>query len=316
MPIKIEGMKGYLSKSLSSVNENKINGLLAEIDFRSHLTSLGFKDRVSIGGWILRNNYHNQFGEHTVAVFPHIIEPDTDYPEPTSYNSVPPLGLHTICATFHQLGINSYYAKPMIDVINGRQKVTWKFLQLGLPYDTEYCDLADVLKNFTRRSKEHDFLENNTNVSGLPQTSIPGEFSKENLRVFMHSQFYFEISDIDGLLWGERFTYPLEIKEKTPATDKRLGGKYFGLDIGPFTKLAFFSARSGNLRSLYVIREIDNKATRKLVEWRFIRYEKLAQYASWQSQSGGKNMIGEGSTVIMIPMHAFSILDLNEINQL
>ena len=71
------------------------------------------------------------------------------------------------------------------------------------------------------------------------------------------SAFKSQISDVDGILWGERFTYPLEIKEKTAATDKVLGD-YFGLDVGPFVKLAYFAARQGNLHSLFIVREIDN----------------------------------------------------------
>ena len=39
-------MLQFLTKSLSSLNKNKLYGLLAEIDFRLHLKKLGFEDTV------------------------------------------------------------------------------------------------------------------------------------------------------------------------------------------------------------------------------------------------------------------------------
>ena len=52
--ISLGEMRKYLSKSITSLNQNKLNGLLAEVDFRNHLEALGFQDRVSVGGWIAR----------------------------------------------------------------------------------------------------------------------------------------------------------------------------------------------------------------------------------------------------------------------
>jgi len=116
-----------------------------------------------------------------------------------------------------------------------------------------------------------------------------------------------EISDIDGVIWGEQYTYPIEIKEKTAATDKKLGD-YFGLDVGPFVKLAFYAAKKGNLHSLFFVREINNTDDRELVDWWFITFDTLAQYASWNAQGGGTNMQGGGSTVVKIPKAEFTKL--------
>jgi hypothetical protein len=52
-------MLQFLTKSLSSLNQNKLYGLLAEIDFRLHLKKLGFEDRVSVGGWMERSTDGN-----------------------------------------------------------------------------------------------------------------------------------------------------------------------------------------------------------------------------------------------------------------
>lgn len=124
-----------------------------------------------------------------------------------------------------------------------------------------------------------------------------------------------EVSDIDGILWGEQYTYPIEIKEKTPGNDSKLGD-YFGLDVGPFVKLAFYAAKKGNLHSLFIVREIDNEATRGLVAWWFITFDKMAQYASWVTTGGGTTMLGGSSTVVKIPKSKFTKLDASSLSKL
>lgn len=302
-------MRKYLSQSLSSVNRNKINGLLAEIEFRNYLIAIGHSDRVSVGGWIARNTDTN-YGHNTVAVFPEIISVEKDYP-PTR-NPSPPLGLHTICATFHQIGIRSYYAFPVVDELNN---IEWKFKQLGLPVDKGIVDRQEVLDGFKVRERKYNFLRYNQDVEDIPSSALNEEFSKESLRVFLQQQYLMELSDVDGLLWGERFTYPIEIKEKTPATDNRLG-EYFGLDVGPFVKLAFYAAKKGNLHSIFVVREIDDVETRGLVKWWYITFNDMAQYASWTFSSGGRNMQGGASAVVRIPKAEFRELTQRAITTL
>src|SRR5262245_54739201 len=117
--ISLQSMRGYLSRSIASrhgdngaINRNKLNGLLAEIEFRRHLIALGFGDRVSAGGWIARSVGPGEFGHRTVVLFPRTIEPGTDF-GPESLPA-PSNGLHTICATFHQIGIHSYFCSPVV----------------------------------------------------------------------------------------------------------------------------------------------------------------------------------------------------------
>src|ERR1051325_10513041 len=102
MKLSLNSMRGYLSKSVSSINRNKVNGMLAEIDLRKTLSDLHFAERISIGGWVFRSTGAGQFAHDTVVVFPETIVPNQDYslgrelPEP-------PRRLHTICATFSRI---------------------------------------------------------------------------------------------------------------------------------------------------------------------------------------------------------------------
>ena len=158
--------------------------------------------------------------------------------------------------------------------------------------------------DFGERSRRYNFLRFHSNADLIPENAISDQFTKEHIRIAFQNNFMCEMSDIDGIFWGQQNTYPIEIKEKTVAVDQRVG-QYFGLDVGPFVKLAFYAAKRGNLHSLFVVREIDNQTERNLVNWWFIRFENLARFASWVPVSGGTNMQGGGSSVIKIPKSEF-----------
>lgn len=312
--LRAQDLRAYLSKSITSLNRNKLNGTLAEIDFRAYLNELGYSDRVSAGGWIARKTGEGEFGHDTVAFFPEHVLPNIEY-SPNRCLPPPPNGLHTICSTFHQIGIKSYYCMPTVEEENNPESVRWMALQLGIPGNPLPANFPVALEGFQPRQKRYNFLRYNTDVSGLPEEAVAEEFSKENIRVGFQNAFLSEMSDIDGILWGERYTYPLEIKEKTAAYDKKFGD-YFGLDVGPFVKLAFYAAKRGNLHSIFVVREIDNVDSRNLVNWWYITFDKLAQYASWTPRPGGTNMGGGGSSTVMIPKAEFGVFNAAAIRSL
>src|SRR4051794_29324981 len=142
-------MRRFLSKSISSGksggNLNKIRGLLAEVEFRTHLHNLGYGGRVSPGGWIARRNRDDgQFGRRTCVFFPEVIEPgisygfDRDLPQP-------PLGLHTICSTFHQTGIAAYYCAAKVRVSDTTDSIRWFAMQLGVPVQQPYVAFPEDL---------------------------------------------------------------------------------------------------------------------------------------------------------------------------
>ncbi len=299
----IESMRGYLSSSISSINQNKINGMLAEIDLRNTFSQLDFAGRISQGGWIVRNVGDGVFGHHTAVLFPKTIQPDVDYAT-TRILEEPPMALHTICSTMHQIGVHSFYCVPSISIDEDPNSITWDTKQLGIPLATPYTPLLTTVKSFSGRGRRYNFLKYKTDSSIIPHESIPEEFTKEHLRVSFQNKFMCEMSDIDGVIWGQQYTYPIEIKEKTVASDKKLGS-YFGIDVGPFVKLAFYAAKKGNLHSLFFVREINNTSDRNLVNWWFITFDRLAQFASWVPMGGGVNMQGGGSTVVKIPKAEF-----------
>jgi hypothetical protein len=142
---------------------------------------------------------------------------------------------------------------------------------------------------FVTRGRKYNFLRYTAEANTIPDLSVPEEFAKEHLRITFNNRYMAEISDIDGLFWGNQHTYPIEIEEKAPADSKDMG-LYFGLDIGPFVKLAYYAAKRGNLHSLYVVREIVNATDRSLVRWSYITFDHLPQFASWGSRAGGDSL--------------------------
>lgn len=312
--VTIAEMRGFLSMSISSLNKNKLNGMKAEIDFRQHVAALKRADRVSPGGWIFRSKGAACFGEMSVAVFPQVIDPDRNYARLPRAGSVP-LPLHTICATLHQIGIRSFYAFPLISLAGGAAEITWHFMQLGVPWRSPFVDVHTAFSGFQPRKHRYNYLRYKTNTTGIVSGELPTFFSQESLRVFVETVYRCETSDIDGIIWGERFTYPVEVKEKTAASDSDLGD-WFGLDIGPFVKLAHYAARRGNLHALFVVKEIDDVSKRNVLNWLVITFDRLAHYASWVPRAGGTSMAGGRSMVVRVPRSAFDLLDAARMDKL
>jgi hypothetical protein len=291
---------------MASFNQNKLRGALAEIDFRNHLAQIGFDQRVSPGGWIARRARNNAFGHSPIAIFPEIVQPGLDY-SPDHALPTPTSRLHSICTLLHQTGISSFFCSAVIPEVNNYDTMSWQAIQLGVPADEHYVPLTDALATFhyTARPRPYNFLRNHTDAEAMPDIAVPEEFSKEHLRVSFSSRYFAEISDIDGVFWGQQHTYPIEIKEKTPAPSPALG-PYFGLDMGSFVKLSFCATMNRRLHSLFVVKEIDSEQDRNLVQWWFITFDQLARFASWGGLPDGADTAGR---VVKIPRPEFQPLN-------
>lgn len=301
MPITLDDMRQFLSSSVSSGNLNKVRGIAAEVAFRHLLADLGFGDSVSPGGWIYRSRRDKGFGEHNIVLFPEEVLPGV---EPSPIPPEIPTRLHSVGAHFRTIGVRAFYCR-MTD--SARPLDSWMAKELAPVQEASWQPLDEMLGVYlTKRPHKHNYLSQKADVSGLPDAAVPDQYTKELIRVAASQWFLAETSDMDGVFWGDATAYHIEIKEKTAAPDKDMGGEYFGLDMGPFTKLAFFAAnKGGNMHSLFVVREVADRATRALVQWWIINFETLARYASWVPIGGGTNMRGGGSTVVKVPKSKF-----------
>lgn len=123
---------------------------------------------------------------------------------------------------------------------------------------------------------------------------------------YFQIDYLFSINDLDLFIVGPSGQpYPVELKSKAAASDKTTGD-WFGIDIGPFAKLAFFTANSQHNDALYVVEEVDTD--RKHVAWWGIRFTELVKSCAWVGQGGGKGMRGGASSTYKISKTAFTPL--------
>jgi len=127
--IHTPAMLNYLSRSMSSLNQNKLNGMLAEIDFREYLDTIGFGSRVCQGGWIARRVRDNKFASDHVALFPETIYPNESYPEARNVPQ-PDHGLHTVAAKFHEIGVHAFYCAAEVHQKDDPASVRWRSMQI------------------------------------------------------------------------------------------------------------------------------------------------------------------------------------------
>lgn len=305
--LSLETMRGLLGRSIASGNANKLRGMLAEIELRNYLSALGFSQRISPGGWIARCDGQNTFGHHTVVMFPEVIQPGIPYPMERNPPN-PPHGLHTICSTFHQSGIRAYFCAPTIATADDALSIEWRCVQLGLPFQQDYDTFPISIDGFRRRPRRYNFLRYSTDASLIPEVAVPEEFTKEHLRATFQSTYFSELSPLDGIFWGNKFTCPLEISEQTSANDRHLG-TYFELDVAPFVKFAVLSSERRNLHSLFMVREIDFAGTRGLLAWWFTTFDHLARFAPSVTRVRRDRPQGGARTVMKIPRIEFEQLN-------
>ena len=77
--LSMDAMRSHLRRSITSLNLNKLRGLLAEVELRKHLKEMGYHQRVSPGGWIARRKGPGEFGRNTVVIFPETVYPCKTY---------------------------------------------------------------------------------------------------------------------------------------------------------------------------------------------------------------------------------------------
>lgn len=106
--------------------------------------------------------------------------------------------------------------------------------------------------------------------------------------------------DVDAFIVSFRqAVMPIEIKEKSPTP-----GGAFGLDAGRILMMLRMCLATDS-NALYIVREVDNSAERRLVGWRCITLSNLIMGCSWNLQAGGAGMLGGGTQTVMMPGSLF-----------
>jgi len=306
--LSLASMHDFLDLSINNTrgSRNKIRGLLAEIAMRDHFAALGFGANISPGGWLFRS-IHNAT-DYTCVVFPAPITPSVKYPSVAAL-AAPNRATTIIAGEFNRAGIPAFACAAVVTRPDDPLSLEWYAQRIGLPTAVPWQRFPEcVIDKFEPQDRLLNRLGNSTDSTVIPRHAVGEEFAKEHLRVYFNQWLRAEISDVDAVFFGGRIPYPVEVKEKTRAFSPPLGD-YFGLDVGPFVKLAFYAANRGTLSSMFVVREIDDVLTRNEIDWWYVTFEEMAKHAAWTAIGGGTSMGGGRSSVVRIPFRAFHRLD-------
>ncbi len=292
----------FLSARYSS--RNKVPGVVAEVEFAKYVTSLGLESRLVRGGWIIEPNAGN-FYSHRIAVFP------AAFGGPAA----PPTPVLTAAQYLRRAGMRSLWAVPLP---KGGLQFDWLASDITDPNVGPLAPIQSAFKDYPERSNVLSRRKYQTDVSplkGTPSAELQTLFARESLLDAVRSKYLTVANDLDYLIWGQHATYPVEIKEKTRAADAYMG-EYFGIDVGPFAKLATFTSFGPDLKGLFVVREIADRASRQFKEWHVVRSDDMCQKCSWVFRAGGMSMRGTASATVRVPIAAFQPLTLSALQAL
>lgn len=328
MPNSLEIARCFLETQWSSITENKIKGINAEIRFEAYLNSPLIRplfDYIIPGGWIIspgKNTYINPTTNGRIAILPI----PTSFSWTQGLTSIPFTAQVLAESYFKQVGIITYFVK--FDT-NGQAQIEDIFAlpekrNYQISYSLDFykiganglaqVPLTNVTSNFTRRNgmlgmRAYDLNRVDRTIPVWNNTALVTElFWKEYARYFIHRQFLVSSNDLDFFIVGKSGkAYPIEFKSKTAVMDNYIGD-WFGIDIGPFSKLSFFVSLSNNMEALYFVEEVDTNGI--TIEWWGIKFSELLKTCHWVAQSGGTGMGGGASATIKVPKVSFQALHL------
>lgn len=303
--ISLDAMKDYLTFRQRKLKVKEPSSTTTK--FKSFLNNLGLQKRFSQPAFLVSQGWDIEKGWLGWLLFNETINPVIDYSNNRQF-PFPDFSLHIICATFHQLGIHSYFCTPIIEETDNAESIKWHFAQLGLPMQSTYKSFPEGIQGFRVYPHRHSLVQHNLDVSAISNESLPELFSKEHLRESFQNKYMVKTHRVDGIYWGNHSTYPLEIIEKTAGRDNKTG-TYFNVDIDSFTNLTSLIAKKTNFYSAFVVREIDNLTDQNLVGWWIITYKQLSKFAS-------RNSVSSKDVTIKIPKSEFLQVNLANLNSL
>lgn len=326
MPKDRQQALAFLETQWSSINDNKVKGIEAELRFKEYLKTENLHHVP--GGWILTPGNFKLSpvpAVEKICLLPkrhHFSWEDS----PGVINTYTPAEIAAY-NYFRQVGVRTYFVHPTNVVESGFETPTKSNGSTKAKYPRSYkldlCAISpkglpqivseeDVFRNFPQRQGN---LGMRVYQSGRIQSSkFPWDNSEAvaDLFWFEYSRYYFQKkylvsnNDLDLFMIAESGqSFPVELKSKSPATDTSMG-PWFGIDMGPFAKLSFFTANSMNTDALYIVEEVDSD--RQHIRWHALKFSDLVKRCSWVGQSGGKGMSGGNSSTYKIPVAAFEDL--------
>ncbi len=110
--------------------------------------------------------------------------------------------------------------------------------------------------------------------------------------------------DVDAFIISksQKHVFPVEVKEKFPATNNRGDKEYFGIDAGRIMMLLRLCLPN-DTDAFYIVRETDENG--KFVEWKYAMLSDILMKSSWNLVRGGIGMGGSDTQTVRVPYGAF-----------
>ncbi|MET3930580.1 hypothetical protein ABIE51_002467 [Lysobacter sp. OAE881] len=326
MPATLSEAVNFLETQWSSINQNKIKGILAEVRLKRFLTTNN--TYFGPGGWIVipgKPTYEAVPPRLKVCLLPRT----SSFSWQSSGGAGNPLSPAEISAYsyFRQLGIQTYFADPFapnesafaLPAPSAGSKRAFhpkpyhlELKQVGNNGQLESVAPSSVFSKFPERQGNRGLKCYKLGRISLATPPWNDPLTVSELFWFEYARYYFNLdrymsnNDLDMYVIGPSGSaYPVELKSKEAAVSPALG-EWFGIDMGPFAKLAFFTANAMNTDALYVVEEVASGG--QFVDWLGIRYTDLVKACSWVGQGGGTGMTGATSSTYKVPKAAFSSL--------
>ena len=330
MTLTVNDALDFLETQWASANQNKVNGILTEVRFKSLLTSHNV--HWTPGGWILTpgNNSKTTLPTRSkVCLIPQL--PAFPWLPAQAPNPCPSLTQVSAFSFFKQMGVDAYFAQSSGAIPNSfalptpsssrtatspvrpasyPASIGVQLVQIQPTGPAAVVPDAQVFSNFPGRSGARGLRAyplGRLDRSSSPWTSpsvVAELFWFEYVRYYFNRTYLQSNNDLDLFIHGPSGrVYPVEVKGKTPAYDNSIG-EWFGIDIGPFAKFSFFTANSNNNDALYVVEEVTPQ--RNHVAWHAITFTELVKACAWVGRGGGTGMTGGASSTYRVPKAAFS----------
>lgn len=326
MPSSIQQTINFLETQWSSINDNKIKGILAELAFKTFLNQQNI--HFIPGGWIMSpgNKTICQVpAREKVCLLPRNATFSWQTPAINAYAPVTPAEISAY-NYFRQVGVRAYLVCPS-DIVeatfsipqpsHGTTRAIYPknyhldFMSISQNGELQPNPVATVFQSFPIRNGNSGLRCSQLNRIAANQAPWNDSDAIARLFWFEYTRYFVQVDylvsnveEIHFIIAPSGSCFPVELKSKSVANDNILGD-WFGIDMGPFAKLAFFTANSMNTDALYVVQEVD--AARIHVEWYGIRFTELKS-CSWVGQAGGTGMMGGASSTYKVPKAAFTRL--------
>jgi len=290
---------------------NKARGMVSECSLETHLKRQSPKDAIKYlpGGWLISPHMaESSRYRFVVSVMPHLFKNEEDLQAAIQQKETD-RGFQVLATFLTRSAIGVIVAGAISsETETNPAQLTWKnysYFNERLNPNTDDNPFDKWPGNRGRASKgntwQDDVIARFSEVDNEQLTALTLRqayyygYLKQQLKKPFDDPY-----DVDAFIvsFGQA-VMPVEIKEKSP-TDSGS----FGLDAGRILMMLRMCLATDS-NALYIVREVDNSATRQLVGWRCITLSNLVMGCSWNLQAGGAGMGGGATQTVMMPGSLF-----------